>query len=213
MTRTTARLPHLAGTLLAGVLVLAGCGEDGSDAAASGPTSSGAASASASDSADTEHNDADIAFASGMVPHHEGAIEMAQLAPSRAADPRVLELASRIEAAQGPEIDTLNGWLAEWGEADTGGMDHGGMDSGGMDHGGMDSSGMDMAALTNATGAEFDRLFLQQMIAHHRGAVEMAESELAEGRDSDALASAETIRDTQVGEIAEMEQLLTELGG
>ncbi|SDG07559.1 Uncharacterized conserved protein, DUF305 family [Blastococcus aurantiacus] len=207
MTRTTARLPHLAAALVAGSLVLAACGEDTSDAAGSTSASSSQPSANASESADVEHNDADIAFASGMVPHHEGAIEMAQLAPGRALDPLVLELASRIEAAQGPEIGILNGWLAEWdAEADMGGMNHGGMESD-------DMGGMDITALMNATGAEFDRLFLQQMITHHRGAVEMAETELDQGRNSDALALAETIRDTQVGEIAEMEELVTELGG
>ncbi|TFV67217.1 UNVERIFIED_ORG: DUF305 domain-containing protein [Bacillus sp. AZ43] len=203
MTRTTARLTALTAALVAGALIVAGCGQDDSGTSEHG---GGHASASATDTGASEatHNDADIAFAAGMVPHHEGAIEMAQLAPGRAADPRVADLASRIEAAQGPEIDTLNGWLAEWGaEPDMDGMDHG--DMGGME--------MDMTALTNATGAEFDRLFLQQMIEHHRGAVTMAETELADGRNSDALAMAEAIRDTQTGEIAEMEQLLAELGG
>jgi uncharacterized protein (DUF305 family) len=65
----------------------------------------------------------------------------------------------------------------------------------------------------NATGAEFDRLFLEQMIAHHEGAVEMAETEIADGQNADAIALAESIRDSQTAEIAEMEQLLTELGG
>ncbi|SDF24579.1 Uncharacterized conserved protein, DUF305 family [Blastococcus aurantiacus] len=211
MTRTTARLPHLAAALVASSLVLTACGEDSSDAAGAGSASSSQPSDSTSASAETEHNDADIAFASGMVPHHKGAIEMAQLAAGRAADPRVLDLASRIEAAQGPEIDTLNGWLAEWGAATDSGMDHGSMDHESADSGHM--GGMDMAALMDATGAEFDRLFLEEMVVHHRGAVDMAEAELAEGRNSEALAMAETIRDTQVGEIAAMEQLLTELGG
>ena len=70
-----------------------------------------------------------------------------------------------------------------------------------------------MAALIDASGTDFDRLFLQQMTEHHRGAVQMAETELADGRTSDALAMAENIRDSQSGEIAEMEQLLAELGG
>ena len=88
------------------------------------------------------------------------------------------------------------------------------MDHGSMDHGadGMMSE-QDMQTLTNATGAEFDRMFLIQMIAHHTGAVEMAQAELSEGRNSDALAMAESIRDSQSAEIAEMEQLLAELGG
>jgi uncharacterized protein (DUF305 family) len=88
----------------------------------------------------------------------------------------------------------------------------GGMDHGGMDHSGGMMSEDDMSALMASSGAEFDRLFLEQMLAHHRGAVEMAVTEVAEGRDPEALAMAEDIRDTQTAEIQEMEQLLAGLG-
>jgi uncharacterized protein (DUF305 family) len=88
-----------------------------------------------------------------------------------------------------------------------------GMDHGGMDHGGGMMSEEDMSALMAASGAEFDRLFLEQMIEHHTGAVEMAVTESAEGQNTDAIAMAGTIRDTQNAEIAEMRQLLPELGG
>ena len=88
-------------------------------------------------------------------------------------------------------------------------MDHGGMDHG---SGGMMSE-QDMQALTSATGAEFDRLFLTQMIAHHTGTVEMAQTEAADGSNPAALGMAESIRDSQSAEIAEMERLLAELGG
>jgi uncharacterized protein (DUF305 family) len=207
MTRTTARLGRLAGALIAGTLVLAGCADD--PAGHNGHT---AGSSGTSAGAEASFNDADAAFARDMLPHHEGAISMAQLAPGRAADPRVLDLAGRIEAAQAPEIDTLTGWLEEWGADDTGDADHGGMDHGAGDMGGLMSE-EDMTALTNASGAEFDRLFLTQMIEHHRGATAMAEREAAAGQNADALAMAETIRDTQNAEIAEMQALLTELGG
>jgi uncharacterized protein (DUF305 family) len=203
MTRTTARL---AGALIAGTLLLAGCADD----TTAGHTM-GSSDASAGTSAGDEatFNDADIDFAQGMVPHHRSAIEMSQLAEGRAAYPRVLDLASRIEAAQAPEIDTLTGWLADWG---AGGPDQSGMNHGGDDMGGMMSE-QDMQALMNAAGAEFDRLFLARMIEHHRGAVDMAVAESADGRNADALTMAETIRDSQSAEIAEMQQLLTELGG
>ena len=205
MTRTTAYLGRLAGALIAGTLVLAGCADGSSDAADNGRTSSSDTSAGA----ESTFNDADVTFAQGMLPHHQQAIEMAQLAEGRAADPRVLDLAGRIEAAQAPEIDTLNRWLADWGADDNmGGMDHGSGD--GM--GGMMSE-EDMTTLMSASGAEFDRMFLQQMIAHHRGAVDMAVTEAADGQNTDAIAMAETIRDSQNAEIAEMQQLLTELGG
>jgi uncharacterized protein (DUF305 family) len=206
MTRTTARLTRLATALVAGALLLTACGNDtdaGHDSMGSGDTST-----SADPSAEADVSDADVTFAAGMIPHHQSAIEMAQLAEGRAADPRVLDLAARIAAAQGPEIEILSGWLEQWGADEEtgrdGGMDH---DSGGM------MAGEDMQALENATGAEFDRLFLTLMIAHHTGAVEMAQTEAAEGRNSGALGMAESIRDSQSAEIAEMEQLLTELDG
>ncbi len=211
MTRTTTHLTGLAGAVLTGALLLAGCADDSSDAAGHGSMMSGS-STSAGPSADAEpaFDDADVEFATGMLPHHRQAIEMAALAADRAADPRVKELAVRIEDAQGPEIETLTGWLADWGvEEDASGMDH---DSMGHGEGGMMSE-QDMQALMSATGAGFDRLFLEQMIAHHRGAVEMATVEAAEGRDPDAIAMAEAIRDTQNAEIAEMQTLLDELAG
>ena len=163
-------------------------------------------SASAESSAEADFSDTDVTFAAGMMPHHQSAIEMAQLAESRAADPRVLDLAARIKAAQGPEIEILSGWLEQSGAHGESGADHGGMDHG---SGGMMSE-QDLQALMNATGAEFDRMFLTQMIAHHTGAVEMAQAELSEGRNPAAPSMAESIRDSQS---AEMEQLLVEIGG
>ena len=100
MTRTTARLTGLAGTLFAGTLLLAGCADDSSDTAHNGSMmGSSDTSGSASDSAQGTFNDADVAFASDMIPHHRQAIQMARLAGDQAEDPRVLDLAGRIEAA------------------------------------------------------------------------------------------------------------------
>jgi uncharacterized protein (DUF305 family) len=211
MTRTTARFTGLVGALVAGTLLLAGCADDSSDTAHNGPMMGNSdTSDSTSDGAEGTFNDTDVAFARDMIPHHQQAIQMARLAEGQAEDARVLDLADRIEAAQQPEIEMLSGWLEDW-DAETGHMDDG---MGGMD-GGMSGmmSEQDMHSLMNATGAEFDRLFLEQMIAHHEGAVEMAETEIADGQNADAIALAESIRDSQTAEIAEMEQLLTELGG
>ena len=211
MTRTTARLARLAGGLVAGVVVLAGCsGEDGSAA------DDGNASAAAEASPAAEFNDADVAFAQGMIPHHEGALVMSEVALERAEDPRVRELAERIEAGQDPEIDLMTGWLQDWGrpveqgpEADTG---HGGTDHGGMDHGDMDHGGMDMEDMPTA-GADFDRMWLQAMIEHHDGAVVMAQAEIDEGRNEEAIDLARVIIETQTQEIEEMQRLLDELEG
>lgn len=217
MTRTTARLTSLTAALLAGALVLAACADDDNDAAGHGSMMNDTGSSASSSAEQAEFNDADVAFAREMIPHHRQAIAMAQLAEGRAADPRVLDLATRIQAAQDPEIETMTGWLQDW-DADGGHM-NGGMGSmdhgdGGMDHGeGGMMSPDDMHALMSATGPEFDRLFLSGMIVHHQGAVEMAADLSANGRNAEALALAEAIRDSQNAEIAEMQQLLTELGG
>jgi uncharacterized protein (DUF305 family) len=152
-----------------------------------------------------EHNDADVEFAQMMIPHHEQAVEMAQLAATRADSEDVKDLAGRIEAAQSPEIEEMTGWLAVWGEEaePTGGMDEMG-DSGMM-------TDAEMTELEAASGAAFDRLFLEMMVAHHTSAIEMAETEIADGQFPDAVALAEEIKSAQEAEIAEMESLLEQL--
>ncbi|WP_439659136.1 DUF305 domain-containing protein [Lentzea sp. HUAS TT2] len=144
------------------------------------------------------NNAADVAFAQGMVPHHEQALDMAKLVPSRSSDDKVRALAQRVEKAQAPEITQLNGWLEEWGAK----QDHGGHDMTGM------MSDGDMARLDKATGAEFDRLWLEMMIKHHEGAVEMAKTELAQGQDDRAKKLAQAVIDGQQQEITEMKALL-----
>jgi uncharacterized protein (DUF305 family) len=156
------------------------------------------------------HNDADTQFAQLMIIHHQGAIEMADVAIARAASPEVKALAQRIQAAQGPEIDLMTGWLNAWNEETSHdmGMDH--MDMGGMDTDGMSQSEV-MDELDGLDGTEFDRSFLERMVAHHRGAIEMSEQEKAEGLNPDALALAGTIIDAQTAEITEMQNLLAGL--
>ncbi|GHE12160.1 DUF305 domain-containing protein [Klenkia taihuensis] len=194
------RTIRLAGVLLAGGLALAAC-SGGDDQPAS----------SSSVPADATFNAADVTFAQDMVPHHEQAVEMAELVPDRSTDPRVIDLAQRIEAAQGPEIDMLNGWLQDWGaSSDDEDGGHSGMDHSGMDHGGMMSE-EDMSALEGASGIDFDRMWLQMMLEHHTGAVGMAQTEITDGEDADAVAMAQDIRDSQSAEITEMEQLLQDL--
>lgn len=222
MTRTDVRLARLTGGLIAGAIVLAGCsdgsddmaGMEGMDSSTSTESSAGAESSDES----AEFDNADVTFVQGMIPHHRGALAMAQMADGRAEDPRVTGLANRIEAAQEPEIETMTGWLEEWGEPlpeetddSTGSMDHGSMDMGGTGMEGMSTE--DMAALEAASGPEFDRMWLEMMVIHHRGAVEMAQTEIAEGSNAEAVALAEEIADSQAAEIEEMETLLAELGG
>lgn len=200
---TAARL--LVATAVAG-LALAGCAS-GADTAAPGATGSGSSSAVKQGT----QNDADITFAQGMIPHHRQAVEMAELATGRSENPKVLDLSTRIGAAQGPEIETMTRWLQAWGagvpaEGDLDGM--GGVKDGGM--GGM-MTPEQMQGLEQATGAAFDRMFLEMMVEHHRSAVGMAQVELAEGADPAALELAQTIIDTQRAEITEMETLLAQV--
>lgn len=160
----------------------------------------------------SDHNAQDVTFAKDMVPHHEQAVVMSDLALAQADSPQVKDLATRIKSAQGPEITMMKGWLSSWDEKAT---DHGGMDMGGGSMGGS-MEGMlgdgEMSALRAASGAEFDRLFLTGMTAHHQGAVTMARAELAEGKFEPAKALAQDIIASQEKEIAEMTQILGTLG-
>ncbi|MGW2093515.1 DUF305 domain-containing protein [Promicromonospora sukumoe] len=151
------------------------------------------------------HNDADVMFAQMMIPHHEQAVEMADVVLARPdADPRVADLATQVKAAQAPEIEELDGWLDTWGAERT--AEHDG-------HAGMDGmmSEADLQALGAATGPEADRLFLEQMVAHHEGAVEMAQAQVEDGEDAGAVEMAQTIVDTQAAEIVTMEELLASM--
>ena len=215
MTRTKRITATLAGLVL--TATLAACADQGATppAATTSPTGSTSAtatesaSASASSEVAADHNDQDTTFAQMMIIHHEGAIEMSELAIERAESPEVVALAERISAAQGPEIDEMTAWLSAWGE-DVSPDDHGGMDMGGMDMNGMSQEEM-MTQLDGLTGAEFDQAFLEAMIAHHEGAIGMSEQQLAEGQNPDAVALAEKIIADQQAEITEMQEILTGL--
>lgn len=191
------------GAVALGAIALAGCSSSAShDTHSASPTVSQAG-----------YNAADIEFAQMMIPHHEQAIEMAQLAPGRTSNREVLTLATQIEAAQGPEIETMQSWLQQWGApttAPTGSADahggHGGTGETASEHGMMTAE--QMAALTAAKGPEYDRLWLEMMIEHHEGAVVMAQQEIAKGSNPQAKAMAQQIINTQNAEIAEMKKLL-----
>lgn len=147
------------------------------------------------------HNSADVAFAQGMVPHHEQALEMTELVSSRTENTHVIELASRISQAQQPEIDRMSGWLKTWG-APVKAESH-------TSHGHADSHGMvELGDLGDLKGTEFDRQWLSLMIQHHRGAVEMARKHLEQGTDPETRKLAQDVVTAQEKEIAEMESLL-----
>lgn len=160
--------------------VLVGCGDSGGD-----------------------HNAADVTFATDMIPHHRQAVMMAELAESRSDNPDVLQLAAEIRDAQDPEIQTMSGWLEEWGEPVPDEMDA----MSGMDMPGM-ASDQEMADMEAASGPGFDELFLESMVTHHTGAVQMAQAEQADGQYAEAVDLAERIEQSQSVEIETMEGLL-----
>ena len=161
------------------VLSLAACGESGGSG---------------------DVNNTDVTFARSMIPHHQQAVEMAEMAGTRASSTEVKQLAARIEAGQGPEIETMQGWLKNWGASET-------ESASGDSMTGMMSDD-DMTTLRKATGPEFDTMFLTMMIGHHDGAIEMANTEQVKGKNAEALALARDIEDAQTSEIGEMKRIL-----
>ena len=164
-----------------------------------------ACSTTAEPSEESGANMADGMFVQMMIPHHEGAIEMSDVLLSKTGvDPEVVALAEQIKAAQGPEIEQMKAWLDDWGMPQ---MDDG-MD--GMDGmGGMDGmSDEDMQALEDASGAEAGDLFLEQMIVHHAGAIDMAEEVLDDGQHPEVRELAENIIASQAAEIEQMRSML-----
>ncbi|WP_245617336.1 DUF305 domain-containing protein [Knoellia subterranea] len=165
-------------------------------------TSPGAATTPASGtSAPGAHNDADVTFATDMIPHHAQAVTMAAMVPTRSSSQEVKDLASQIQAAQDPEIKQMSGWLQAWGEPVPAAT--------GMQHGDGMMSMEEMGQLETAAGAAFDKMWLQMMIEHHQGAIAMARTELTAGSDADAKKLAQAIIEGQSHEIATMTSLLT----
>jgi uncharacterized protein (DUF305 family) len=163
-------------------------------------------------SASASFGAADVMFAQMMIPHHRQAVQMADLAGTRAADPEVKKLAGEIRAAQAPEIAQMTGWLGAWGAPVLpSGAGHGATMPG-MDHGmpGM-MSDADLGRLEAASGTDSDRQFLTMMIAHHEGAITMAKEETAKGVNTDAKALAGRIVTTQQAEIDTMHKILDRL--
>lgn len=196
-TTTTTRTLAIAAALSLG-LTLAGC-------STSNNTGSDAGSSVTSSSAASAHNDQDVMFAQMMLPHHEQAVEMSDvlLAKGDGVDPDVADLAEQIKAEQGPEITQLTSWLKDWdADSSMSGMDH---SMSGM------MSDSDMSDLDQASAKHAGKLFLQQMVQHHEGAVDMAETEVAEGRNTDAVAMARSIVSSQTEQITQMQDMLASM--
>ena len=189
-----AGLALLTGTTLAGSAVA--CGAPAAPPAAPAPPAASQA----------QHNGQDVMFAQMMIPHHQQAITMSEHELAVGADPAVKDLAGQIKQAQAPEIQTMQGWLAAWRARPMPGgmMGHGGHQG----HGGGMMNPQQMTEFQQARGETADRLFLQMMIQHHQGAVDMARPEQQQGQDLRAKQLATSIVDSQQAQITQMQHML-----
>ncbi|MFI6144208.1 DUF305 domain-containing protein [Streptomyces sp. NPDC051109] len=202
-----------AAAVAAGILLaLAGCsGPDGGDGAkdgaaaviAPGRPGEKARTLSPGEAAERQPDDspnaADRAYVQHMVEHHRQALTMSALAPGRASADAVKRLAERITAAQQPEIGAMEKWLARHPAPS-------GAPAAGHDHGAMPGMATEqqLKELAGARGADFDRLFLALMTAHHEGAVKMAGEALASGNNGAVEEMANEVVATQTAEIHRM---------
>ena len=152
-------------------------------------------------------------FVHHMIPHHQQAIQMSDIVLSKQGiDPRVVDLANKIKAAQQPEIEQMQSWLTQWGQPTMPMMPSGSMmPSRSMMPGMGMMSEADMAALQNAQGVDASKLFLQQMIQHHQGAIAMAKTEIDTGQYPAAVELAQSITTSQQQEIDTMQSILASL--
>lgn len=163
------------------------------------PGMSGAGTAPAA----ANFNDADVMFLQMMYPHHAQAVEMAKLVPTRSQNQQVKDLAAAIEKAQAPEMQQMTTLLADFGKpAPSATMSH---SMPGL------MTPQQMTELTGLSGAAFDKMWLQMMVAHHQGAITMANDELKNGTNADSKKMAESIVSTQQAEIDTMNGMLAKM--
>jgi uncharacterized protein (DUF305 family) len=202
LNKKTIRTVVISGAVLISSIALAGCtinlGSSGTDNNSGMMGNGGMMHNNSSSSA---FSGSDIMFAQMMIPHHQQAVDMGTLAETRASNPDVKALAAKIKAEQAPEITQMKGWLESVGASLDMGHD---MGMGGM------LTDADMTALKNAKGAEFDRLYLEGMIGHHKGAIHMAQM-VVDSSNGEANALGNAIIDSQTKQITYMESLLGKL--
>ena len=165
----------------------------------------------ATDLAGTRYTEADVRFMQDMIPHHHQALVMSALVPERTNRNELLEVAGRIEKSQGDEIKFMKNWLAERGEVVPDPTAHDAMH---MHH---TMTGMatpeQMAELEAADGAEFDRMFLELMIEHHKGALTMVEDLLEQSGAAYEVVLFDFTTDITNDQTAEIERMVVMLAG
>jgi uncharacterized protein (DUF305 family) len=176
-------------------------------APAAGPAVPGATPTAVGTPAKEPVNAADVNFASMMILQHTQGMAMVDLALKQAVDAKVKALAPKIKAGDVPELARMSGWFTSVGSPVPSGVHD-------MSMPGMEAkpqgvvSAKEMTDLGKATGSGFDRMWLQLMIRHHQGAVDMARTELAKGSSPDGKQVAKSIVDRQSGEITTMTSIL-----
>jgi uncharacterized protein (DUF305 family) len=194
--------------VLVATLALAGCSSDDAMPGMNHGSSSMPMTPPSSAASDSAFNDADVTFATQMIPHHQQAVQMASMAGYQATTPEVKQLATAIQAAQDPEIKLMSGWLTSWGKP-VPSPSHGGHGTSEPMAGMMTEE--EMSELGKAKGSMFDRMWIQMMIKHHQGAVAMAKTEQTAGKDPSSIALAKKIQAAQTTEIATLQRLLGRL--
>lgn len=149
-----------------------------------------------------EFSHRDLMFAVMMIPHHQQAIDMSELALERSGDAELRALAEQIRDAQAPEIEQMQGWLDDAGVDASPGLEAPEM---GMGMGMLSDD--ELAELEQATGSEFDRQWLEHMIAHHEGAIRMTRM-VRDSSNDEVRALADSIVESQTAEIEQMEEML-----
>jgi uncharacterized protein (DUF305 family) len=182
---------------LTALLTMTACSSSDNKSATGGTSSAGSTSTPAA----SAHNQADVTFAQGMIPHHEQhCIQMSDIILGKQGiDPRVVQLANQIKAEQGPEIQQMKSWLSQWGQPTTSSMAPGMM------------SDQDMTALKNAQGVDASKQFLTGMIQEHQAAIAMAQDEIKSGQYPPAVALAHSIVTNHQQEITTMQGILASL--
>ena len=200
----TPRRPLAALAALAAALVLSACGGAGSG----GHPAQQHPDQPVITGQPAGHNADDVAFVTNMIPHHQQAVDLSAMVPDRSANAQLNALAKQISAAQQPEINVMKVFLVQWTDGAENPMSP---DPGHAGHGAAMPGMVDDATMTtlkSSSGADFDKLWLQSMIGHHQGAIEMANAEIAKGDNVDAKALAKNIVATQEAEIGQMKQML-----
>jgi len=159
---------------------------------------SGHGSMTSDEASSAKYSDDELMFAKMMIPHHEQAVTMSELALKNTSNPEVLALATAIRDAQAPEIEQMQSWL---GDNDSHDADSHNMEMGGM------LTAEELETLASLRGDAFDQLFLASMIAHHEGALDMVEM-IKDSTNAEVKALAENIVKSQSAEIQAMKALL-----